>query len=118
LPPRQAAVAQLGPRREWRESLAIEGARLQIAAGELESFLQWAESSVSAVPRVMRVIAPVLTIAIVMLFAIFLRQVLPTWPLPPRPGQNADALLAAWMAQWPPVWWLLPMTIGIVLSFV
>ncbi|HYT76836.1 MAG TPA: MutS family DNA mismatch repair protein, partial [Vicinamibacterales bacterium] len=88
------------------------------AAAELESFLQWAESPVSAVPRVMRFIAPLLTIAIVTLFAIFLRRVLPTWPLPPQPGQDVNVLLAAWVAQWPIAWWMLPMTIGIVLSFV
>ena len=117
LPLRQAAVDQLAQKREWRESLAVEGALLRIAAGELESFLQWAESPGSAVPRVMRVIAPALAIATVTLFAIFLRQVLPTWPLPPQPGQNADALLADWMARWPPMWWLLPMTVGIMLSF-
>jgi hypothetical protein len=118
LPPRQAAVDQLAQKREWRESLATEGALLHIAAGELESFLHWAESPTSAVPRVMRVIAPALTIAIVTLFAIFLRRVLPTWPFPAQPGQDVNALLAAWMAQWPTAWWMLPMTIGIVLSFV
>jgi MutS domain V len=118
LPSRQAAVEQLAQKREWRESLATEGALLHVAAGELESFLQWAESPVSAVPRVMRVIAPALTIVIVTLFAMFLRAVLPTWPLPAQPGQDPDALLAAWIAQWPTAWWMLPMTIGIVLSFV
>ena len=118
LPSRQAAVDELAQKREWRETLDTEGALLHIAPDELESFLQWAESSVSAVPRVMRVIAPALTVAIVTLFGIFLARVVPTWPLPAPPGQDPDALLAAWMAQWPPVWWLPPMTIGIVLSFV
>jgi hypothetical protein len=118
LPPRQAAVDQLAQKREWRESLATEGALLHIAAAELESFLQWAESPVSAVPRVMRFIAPALTVAIATLFGIFLRRVVPIWPFPAQPGQDSDALLAAWLAQWPPVWWMLPVTIAIVLSFV
>jgi MutS domain V len=118
LPSRQAAVDELARKREWRETLDTEGALLHIAPDELESFLQWAESSVSAVPRVMRVIAPALTVAIVALFGIFLARVVPTWPLPAPPGQDSDALLAAWMAQWPPLWWLPPMVIGIVLSFV
>jgi MutS-like protein len=118
LPSRQAAVDELAQKREWRESLATEGALLHIAAEELESFLQWVESPVSAVPRVMRLIAPALTIAILTLFADFLRRVLPTWPLPAQPGQDANALFAAWMAQWPITWWMIPMTIGIVLSFV
>ena len=118
LRPRQAAVEELAQKREWRESFATEGALLHVSAGELESFLQWAESPVSAVPHAMRLIAPALTIGIVTLFAMFLRDVLPTWPLPAQPGQDPDALLAAWMAKWPTAWWMLPLTIGIMLSFV
>ena len=81
------------PKREWRETLAIEGQLTAVSPAELDRFLEWAESSDRGVPRVMHAMAFVLPAAIWILFALFF---------------NGDTDGA---------WWLIPLAAGIVLSF-
>ena len=90
---RQAAVDDLASKREWRETLAIEGELMVVSTSELESFLEWAESSDRTVARVMQVVAFVLPVSIWILFALFFH------------GDTDGA------------WWLIPLVMGIVLSF-
>jgi hypothetical protein len=90
---RQAAVEELSRARDWRERLAVEGARTVATPRELARFLEWAEGSDVAVPGVLQPIAFALPIAIWILGALFF----------------ADLTDAAW--------WLLPMLIGIIVSF-
>jgi hypothetical protein len=90
---RQAAVDDLASKREWRETLAIEGELTVVSTSELESFLEWAESSDRTVARVMHVVAFVLPVSIWILVALFFH------------GDTDGA------------WWLIPLAIGIVLSF-
>jgi MutS-like protein len=91
---RQRAIEDLAPRRDWRESFAIHGALARVDPVDLTRFLDWAESAAPAVPLAMRVVAPVLTLAI--------------WVL---------LLLSALGAMADP-WWLVPVVVGVVLSYV
>ena len=90
---RQAAVAELATVREWRERLDVEGLRTPVTAAELRRFLVWAEGTDRAVPPVMQPIAIALPVAIAVLAALFFTDVI-------------DAAA-----------WLIPMLLGIVLSF-
>lgn len=90
---RQTAVEDLAPKREWRETLAIEGHLTAVTPSELDRFLEWAESTDHSAPRVMHAIAFVLPPAIWILFALFFN------------GTTDGA------------WWLIPLAAGIVLSF-
>ncbi|MGH9411810.1 MAG: MutS-related protein [Vicinamibacterales bacterium] len=113
---RQHAVDDLAPRREWRESLGVEGQLLHASGEELKAFVEWAESSASVVPRAMRVIAPALTLAVWVLLVPFLHSVIAAYPLPAA-GQDPNVLIDAWIEHWPAMWWLLPMAIGAFLSY-
>ena len=68
---RQVAVDELAARRDWRETLAIEGALTTLGQDELPRFLEWAESQRSAVPPVIRVLAVVLPITLAVLLALY-----------------------------------------------
>jgi ABC-type multidrug transport system fused ATPase/permease subunit len=91
---RQAAVDELASKRDWRESLAIEGRLTAVSRLDLDRFLAWAEASDRAIPGVVQPIAIAITLATWALFAMF-------WT-----GATDSAL------------WLIPLVIGIVLSFV
>ena len=93
IPGRQAAVEELAAKREWREALAIDGQLTAISSSELARFLQWAESGDRAVPAGVQAIAILLPVTISILLALFLTGV-------------TDG-----------AWWLMPLTIGIVMSF-
>src|SRR5207248_11122721 len=80
--------------REWRESLAIEGALTTLSSTELSRFLAWTEATTSAAPAFMRVAAVVLPLTLALLLALFLAGVV----------QGA--------------WWLIPLAINVTLSFV
>ena len=90
---RQAAVDELARAREWRERLDVEGLRTSISSDELRRLLAWAEGTDRAVPRVMEPVAVALPITIVAAGVLFFTGA-------------TDA-----------AWWLIPMAIGIVLSF-
>lgn len=90
---RQAAVGELAGKREWREALAIEGRLAVVTASDLDRFLGWAESTGRAVPALMQELAILIPISTWTLFALFWFGV-------------TDAAL-----------FLLPIVIGIVLSF-
>ena len=60
---RQVAIDELAAGREWRETLAIEGALTVASSTELARFLEWAEGDHAPVPRVMRAVAIVLPLA-------------------------------------------------------
>ena len=90
---RQIAVAELATAREWRERLDVEGVRTAVTPEELRRLLDWAEGSDRAVPRAMEPVALALPVAIVVTAALFFTGV-------------TDA-----------AWWLIPMVLGIVLSF-
>jgi hypothetical protein len=114
---RQHAMDDLAPRREWRESLAVEGLLLHASAEELKAFVEWAESSASAISRAMRIIAPALTLALWVLLVPFLHSVIAAYPLPAALGQDPNVLIDAWIEHWPTMWWLLPMAIGVFLTY-
>ena len=90
---RQTAVEELAHAREWREQLDVEGVRVSVTAEELRRLLDWAEGTERGVPRVMQAVAIALPIAIGVLGVLFFSDV-------------TDA-----------AWWLIPMVLGIVLSF-
>ena len=90
---RQAAVDELAPKREWREALAVDGQLTVIRPADVARFLDWAESSECAVPRIMRPAAVLLPVC--------------TWIL--------VALVAAGATSG--AWWLIPVTVGLVPSF-
>jgi hypothetical protein len=90
---RQAAVDELAAGREWRETLAIEGALTVASSIELARFLEWAEGHHAPVPRVMRAIAIVLPLSTWILGALFFTGV-------------TDA-----------AWWLVTIVISMVLSY-
>ena len=114
---RQEAVEDLAPKREWRESIAVEGSLLRMSPTDLGSFLQWAESSRAAVPRAIRFVVTALTIALWILLALFLRAAVATYPFPARPGQDPNVLMDAWISGWPAMWWLIPFLVGIAISY-
>jgi hypothetical protein len=114
---RQDAVEDLAAKREWRESLAVEGALLNVSAADMASFLAWAESAVPALPRAVGVLSGVLTVALWVLLAVFLPPVISTYPFPAQPGQDPDALMRLWFQAWPTPWWLIPFVLGVVLSY-
>ena len=90
---RQGAVEELSREREWRESLAIEGARTVATPRELARFLEWAEGGDEPVPRFLYWIVLALPAAIWVSAALFF-------------SGATDA-----------AWWLIPVVLGIVLSF-
>ena len=90
---RQAAVEDLAVKREWRETLAIEGRLTAVSPSELDRFLEWAESSGRSVPRVMHAMAFAIPAAIWILAGLFFHG-------------DTDA-----------AWWLIPLAAGITLSF-
>jgi hypothetical protein len=90
---RQAAVDELAAAREWRETLAIEGALTVASSSELARFLDWAEGDYAPVPRVMRAVAIVLPLATWILGALFFTGVTDT------------------------AWWLITIVISMVLTY-
>jgi MutS domain V len=90
---RQPAIDELAGRRDWRETLAIEGELTSLSSAELARFLAWAEDGRSAVPAFMRAAAVALPLATVALLILFL----------------TGAVQGAW--------WMLPLAINVVLSF-
>lgn len=90
---RQAAVDELAAGREWRETLAIEGALTVASPAELATFLQWAEGDHAPVPRVMRAVAVVLPLTTWILGVLFFTGVTDT------------------------AWWLITIVISMVLSY-
>jgi len=91
---RQAAIADLAARRDWREALAIEGALTTVPAGALARFLEWTDGRRSAVPAFMRAAALLLPLTLAALLALFL----------------AGAVQRAW--------WLIALAVNVVVSFV
>jgi hypothetical protein len=95
---RQVAVAELAPADEWRENLAAHGRRANaVRPAELESFLAWAEGPGrlnAPYLRLLRVVVLTITAAIAILAALHATGRVDTG------------------------YWLMPMTLGIVLSFV
>jgi hypothetical protein len=90
---RQAAIVELAEKALWRESLVTEGELAAAPPRDLDRFLEWAERDDPAVPASLRVVVPVLTVAI----------------LAPLGAQAVGWTAAAW--------WLGPMLAGVVLSF-
>jgi hypothetical protein len=90
---RQAAVDELAGQREWRESLAVEGALTTLSSTELAGFLAWTAERRSAVPAVMMVVALASPITLAVLLALYLLGVV----------EGA--------------WWLVPLAINVTLSF-
>ncbi len=88
---RQLAVGELAPMDDWREQLAAHGVLAgDVRQHELDAFLAWAEGNESGP---IRILVYILTAAIWILLTLFLTGVI-------------DAAL-----------WLIPLVIGIVLSF-
>jgi hypothetical protein len=93
IPVRQTAVEELASKREWRETLAIEGALTVASQADITGFLEWAESRERTVPRVMLALAVLLPLSVWILGALFLT------------GATVGP------------WWLIPLFIEIVLSY-
>jgi len=91
---RQTAIDELAARRDWRESLAVEGALTTVGMQELARFLEWTDERRSAVPAFMRVVSIVLPLSIAVLIALFLS------------GAVQDP------------WWLPLLSVNVLLSFV
>jgi ABC-type multidrug transport system fused ATPase/permease subunit len=91
---RQAGVNELAAKREWREALAIEGRLTSVSRADLDRFLGWAEATDRKVPRVMQPLALAIALSTWILFALF------------------------WTGATDGAWWLIPVLVGIVLSFV
>jgi hypothetical protein len=72
IPARQAALEELAARREWRETLAIEGELTIASAAAISRFLGWAEASDVAVPPALHAAAIALPIATAILLPLFL----------------------------------------------
>jgi hypothetical protein len=90
---RQRAIDDLAARREWRERLALEGLLTNASPTELARFLEWAEGRDFVVPRLLQVVAIVLPLLTI-------------------------GLLTAFLADWTDgAWFLIPLTVAIVLSF-
>jgi hypothetical protein len=90
---RQAAIAELAGRAEWREALAAEGLRGQPSSLELDRFVEWAERISPVLPIWIQPVAVALTISIWMLIAL----------------QATRGVASGW--------WTLPVLVGIVVSF-
>ena len=108
---RQAAIEELAVKRDWRESLAIEG-RLSDATSEgLSAFLVWAEGTEPALPRVLKVFAftlPPLTWGLLGMWAVdAIRR------LPPLSGST----LGLWVGDAVTHEWMLPALVSLTLSF-
>jgi hypothetical protein len=97
---RAAAIGELAAKREWRETLAVEGQLTVAEAAELATLLAWAESTQSRVPRGMQAVAIVVPVATAVFLTLFVLDVL----------EVLDAVEGAW--------WLVTMLIAIVLTFV
>lgn len=59
---RQAAVAELAPGTEWRESLAVLATKAGTSRDELDQFLEWAEESRDTIPPAVIWLARALTV--------------------------------------------------------
>jgi hypothetical protein len=94
---RQAAVAELAAALEWREHLAAHGRLVSgVRRAEFDAFLRWAESpGPFSGPALRRLRAAVVTTTASIWLLILLH--------------SAGAISAAW--------WLVPITIGMILSF-
>ena len=109
---RQRAIDELSAKREWRESLAVQG-RLGAATPEdLSRFLAWAEDDTSAVPAMLQPLAIGLTLVTWGLLAVWLAGAVTR--LPPMTADTfplwfADALSRGW-------WWI-PVVANVILSF-
>jgi hypothetical protein len=90
---RQMAVRELGAKLEWREILSTEGHLGRLEPSELDAFLSWLEGSHPS-PLWLRSVVVLLTALIWMLIA-----------------AQAIGIVSAGL-------WLLPLTVGIVLSFI
>lgn len=108
---RQRAIEELAAKREWRESFAVHGRLGGAAPRDLARFLEWAEESVSAVPRHTEAVVIALTSLTWILVAVWLIGALSR--LPPFAAATwalwlEDALSRGWF------WW--PVVINVVLS--
>ena len=90
---RQPAIEELAARREWRESLAIEGQLMSVSAADIARFLEWAERPGSAVFGFMRGAVLVLPVSLAVLGVLYL----------------SGAVQGAW--------WLLPLSLNVMLSY-
>jgi hypothetical protein len=90
---RQQAIDDLAVRGEWREALGTEGSLARVDPDELIRFMTWAEETTPAIDRIVHTMVLVTTGAIWLLGSLQIVGVLDR------------------------SWWLLPATIGIVMSF-
>ncbi len=109
---RQGAIEELAAKREWRESLAIQGRLSGATPDDLASFLVWAEDGRPALPAATKAIVIGLTLLTWVLLAMWLDSAFRRLP-PPRPGTLSlwfvDSLTNGW-------WWL-PVMANVTLSF-
>ena len=108
---RQTAIEELAPKREWRESFAVQGRLGGAAPSDLARFLAWAESTAPAVPRQIEVGVIALTALTWILIAVWLAGAFSR--LPPFTADTwqlwlEDALSRGWF------WW--PVIINVLLS--
>ena len=108
---RLAAIEELAPKRDWRESFAVHGRLGGATPGDVSGFLAWAENRTSAVPPLTQAVVMTLTALTWILVAVWFVGALGR--LPPLTGNTwsawfADALSHGWF------WW--PVVINVLLS--
>ena len=109
---RQRAIDELSEKREWRESLAVQGRLGAATPDDLSRFLMWAEDDTSAVPPMLQPLAIGLTLVTWGLLAVWLAGAvtrLPPMTAATFPLWFADALSRGW-------WWI-PVVANVILSF-
>jgi hypothetical protein len=90
---RQSATEELAAKREWRETLGVEGRLTSVSAADVDRFLAWAESNDHPVPSVLLAASVALPLTTVVLLTLFMT------------GATEGA------------WWLIPVVTAVVLSF-
>jgi len=90
---RQSAIEELAAKREWRETLGVEGRLTSVVAADVDRFLDWAEATDSPVPSVLFAASLALPLTAIVLLTLFVA------------GITEGA------------WWLIPVVTAVVLSF-
>jgi MutS-like protein len=109
---RQAAIEELAAKRDWRESLAVQGRLAGADPDDLARFLVWAEDGAAGVPAMLPPLVIGLTLLTWILVAVWFAGAnsrLPPLTLETLKVWLLDAITNGW-------WWL-PVVVNITLSF-
>lgn len=108
---RQTAIDELATKRDWRESLAIEGRLGTAVPGDVTRFLEWAEAHIPVAPPLLKPLVMALLLVTWILLAWWLTGAINR--LPPITKDNA----ALWFVDaFTNGWWWIPVAINSALS--